>query len=386
MSFVRCVIMLVIITSCYSCKMDSPFGSRVSEIESAYFADYVSPKHKWGFINTQGQIAVSPKYDDAKDVWDDLIAVNYKGKWGYITVGGEEQIESQYKQAYNFSSSRAFVQDFDNRWLLIDKKGAVLDTMPYLSMRDFQGDFAVIGNGTSNGIIDRDGATVIPVSYESMVIIDNQRFIAKSGGSYGIISKDNKVLLPFKYDRIYPPSQGVIRVKSNKKYQFLNSNTFDPLGQDYYKKAFDFYMPNGTIVKGGRYQLIDKDLKVLKEIKADKIEYAGDNKWSYKYNGLWGLLDAQGEKLTEPKYELLNRYSDGMIAFSINEKWGYLNELGQEQLPAKYVLAWDYNNGLARIIDKRGVGFIDKQGQLIVDDKFIEVRDFKAGVARFQTY
>ena len=42
---------------------------------------------------------------------------------GYIDTNGEEVIKCQFKEAYCFQNGRAVVQDEQNRWFTIDKKG-----------------------------------------------------------------------------------------------------------------------------------------------------------------------------------------------------------------------------------------------------------------------
>ncbi len=388
MSFLRTLFLVLIFGVFVSACREDNEGTKpkfANEIEANYFEDYEPPKHKWGFVDRTGTVSIEPKYDDAKDAWNGLMAVNYEGRWGYINPAGEEAIPFIYKQGYNFSDSRAFVQNFRNEWLLIDKTGAIIDSLHYLSFADFVDGYAIVGDSHNKGIIDKSGKLVVPLSYPSITAISKNRFIVKTGNGYGVIAADNQVLLAAEYNKIYPPSDGVFRVKMDNRYSYIDEDTYKPFGSSTFDKALDFYQGH-TVIQDDIYQVVNKSFKVVKILDADKVSYVGNNKWSYKRNGSWGLLANDGTTLTPPKYDLLNRFSDDMLAFSIADKWGYLDKMGNERIRPRYVLAWDFKDGLARVIDRRGVGFVNKNGRMTVDDKFLEVRDFKSGVARFQTF
>ena len=388
MSFSRSLYILLFFSFLLaSCKEDNNESQTKfdNDIETNYFSDYESPKHKWGFVDKTGAVSITPKYDDAKDVWDGLMSVNFEGRWGYIDPRGNEVIPFMYKQGYSFSDDRAFVQNFENEWLLIDKSGTIIDSISYSNFTDFVDGFAVVGDSNNKGIIAKSGQLVVPMTYSGITPISKNRFIVKTGAGYGVIDANNQTLLAADYDKVYPPSDGIFRVRMDKRYSFIAADTYKPLGSISYDQALDFHEGH-AVIEDGIYKVVDKTFKVVKILDADKVSYAGNNKWSYKRNGYWGLLANDGTILTPPKYDLLNRFSDDMLAFSIDDKWGFLDDEGNERIAARFVLSWDFKDGLARVIDRRGVGFVNKSGRMAVDDKFIEVRDFKSGIARFQTF
>lgn len=385
MSVRRITLFLLLILALQSCKDDARSRADMSEVEQAYYDDYESPENKWGYIDESGKVVIQPVYDDVKDVWDDLAAANYEGKWGYLTDKGRAVIDFEYKQAYNFSYDRAFVQDFNNQWLLIDKSGSIIDSLDYTHYQDFEGDYAVVGND-AKGVINRSGKLVAPLEFAT-IKINGDKLIGNKGGSYGISSlADGNEILAYDYDRLYVPKQGLIRAKSNKTYSYLDASSFAPLGSKTFTRAFDFYYELTVVKADESYQLVDKSLTVIKSLPYDKVAYIGGKRWKYKDGNKWGILDKNGEELTSAKYDLLNEYSCNRIAYCINKLWGYLDESGTEIQKPKYALVWDYSDDRARVIDRRGVGFIDLKGKMVIKDMFLEIRDFKNGIARFQTY
>lgn len=368
------------------CKNDKVLPlENAGPIEQDYFEDYESPKHKWGCIDKKGRVVIEPIYDDLKDMQNGIAAANYEGRWGYIDSIGTKLIGFQYKQAYNFTDDQTFVQDFSNNWLLIDRQGHTLDSLPYTTFESYQDGYAVVGSRGLKGIIDRKGKMIVPAIYESIKIGADGNFIGKKNGLYGLSHISGKSILPPEYQKIYAPPYGALyRLKKDSNYSYYNLQ--GQIKSDTYTKANDFHYDRTVVKNKEGYIMITNDMKFLQKLPYDKVEYAGESKWKYKKGAKWGLLDSKGDVLTEAHYDLLNRYSDGMLAASKDKQWGYLNDKGEEVIDFRHPLVWDYHDGLARMIDQRGVGFLDKNGNLVIDDMFIEVRDFYNGRARFQTY
>lgn len=81
-----------------------------------------------GYLNTRGEWAIEPQFDEARDFSDGLAAVNQGGKchmggeWGYINRTGQLVIPSRYSAAGQFNDGYACVRT-GKRWYQIDAKG-----------------------------------------------------------------------------------------------------------------------------------------------------------------------------------------------------------------------------------------------------------------------
>ena len=68
---------------------------------------------KYGFINTNGEVIVVPKYKD-EDIGmqfsEGLVNVCIDGLWGYIGINGEIAIKPQFISATGFSNGLAIVE------------------------------------------------------------------------------------------------------------------------------------------------------------------------------------------------------------------------------------------------------------------------------------
>lgn len=74
----------------------------------------VSINDKWGYINEEGEIIISPIYESARDFHDGLAAVKAKSiignKWGYINILGEIVIKPRFDEVGEFYNGIAHVK------------------------------------------------------------------------------------------------------------------------------------------------------------------------------------------------------------------------------------------------------------------------------------
>lgn len=59
---------------------------------------------KWGFVDSEGNVAIVPEYDEAKSFSNGLAAVCKDGKWGFINRANELVIDYQFAMADYFNA------------------------------------------------------------------------------------------------------------------------------------------------------------------------------------------------------------------------------------------------------------------------------------------
>ena len=373
--FVFCVSII------FSCRNDTLPDSK-NDLEEIYFNDYESPMYKWGFIDEKGTVVIKPKYDDARDFQNSLAVVNFKGRWGCINNNGDVVVDFKYRQLFDFSENRSFAQDFNNNWLLIDQFSNTTAQLEYDAFKSFNNGYAPVSKNTHWGIIDKNGHLLVPLVYQSIIPFDSTHFIAKENGKYGIISFNNDKLIDFKYDKIYSIKNGIIRAKLNSDYCFFRIKDMHVSGS--FKEAWDYEYHHTIVNKGGKFHLMDDSFLFIKELDFKRIEFAGEMKWKYKENGMWGLLNTKGEVLTVPQFEIINNFNSGFASIYLNGEWGYIDSNGKIFVQPFLPLVWDFNDNRVRVITSGGFNMIDTSGRFIFQSSFSELRDFKEGLARFQ--
>lgn len=78
---------------------------------------------KWGFVNTDGEIVIDFRYEDAKSFQSGFAAVCIDGMWGYIDMEGRLIIDARFTEATGFSSEGTAAvkikEDDEEVWKLI---------------------------------------------------------------------------------------------------------------------------------------------------------------------------------------------------------------------------------------------------------------------------
>lgn len=74
---------------------------------------------KWGFVDKEGKVIISPQYEEARSFSYGYAAVKKDGKWGFIDTSGKICIEPQFQDAMDMNSKgNIFVKENDV-WQLI---------------------------------------------------------------------------------------------------------------------------------------------------------------------------------------------------------------------------------------------------------------------------
>lgn len=354
-------------------------------LEKIYFHDYESPDHKWGYIDLRGTKSIEAKYDDCHDFSEGLAAVNYKGKWGYIDTVGNAIIPYRYKQVYDFCSGRAFAQNFDDSWTLLDHSGNTVSSVTISQPGHFVLGNCVVAHLGYYGILNQSGHYIVQPKFNSLKIINDTLCIAGDGYKYGVIHINGDTLIPFMYDGITYSTDHQLRLKQKNEYFFIDIR-FNGLQSPNYQEASDFNHGTAVVRFANNRLLIDTNYREIANLVYDRIRNGGQGFWVVTKDNRHGLIDSDGKTVIPPIYDGLNKVACNRIAFQQNKLWGYMDQSGKIVLDPFLPICWDYHNDHVRFIGRNGFGILDTNARLVIDDAYKELRDFNNGLARFQTF
>jgi len=246
---------------------------------------------KYGYKTEDGDVVISPIYDDAKKFSEGLAAVrtsvlskDYTKDWGYINIQGNVKIDFKYGTAFPFSEGLAAVGTWDkeNRitiYSYIDKTGKQAFTGEYEYARNFSEGLAAVVKDKKYGYIDKKGKVIIPFEYEYAWEFKEDRAIVRSnkGFKYGLIDKKGKLLTPFEYESISEFKDGMAIVEKggtladsygNRKYGYI-----DKTGKLVIPVIYDFA---GNFEKGKAHVELDGRSFYINE-KGQEVEYWDKN-------------------------------------------------------------------------------------------------------------
>jgi len=160
----------------------------IQEIES--FADglfVIKKNDRYGFINSDGQLRISNRYESARTFNEGLAAIKLRGKWGFIN-----------------KQEKIIVQPFYDR------------------VSDFHKSLSVIQSKELFGIINQSGMEILKPEYEMISKISNDYFITtNTKQKYGLVNAEGKIVFNSKYDMIVEVDS-YLKVKLGEKWGLLN--------------------------------------------------------------------------------------------------------------------------------------------------------------------
>ena len=346
--------------------------------------DYVSPKNKWGFVNRAGKTAIKAIYDDLQDFSEDLAAANYRGDWGFIDRHGKVIIDFKYKQVNAFNENRSVVQDWNNNYLLLDRKATIIDSLDYSYFTSFENGYAVVGSPISKGLIDKNANEAIQPMYADLAVLQQNLYKAFDGKVWGVVDATNEIILEFGFLSVESLSPSILSCETNDGIQLIHLPSRRTA--QYFQKAFPYDNELALVFKDGAAILLDSNFQVFSELRPEVIEPIGEQMYRFRKGDYFGIIDKHNNIVAEASYEFMNRFCSGRLIASRDNYFFVLDTNGNELNDEAYRLAWDYKEGIARVISNRGIGFINRECQWVVDDRFYELRDFSEGLARFQSF
>ncbi|TDS96536.1 WG repeat protein [Rahnella sp. BIGb0236] len=111
-----------------------PFQQGLSPVQMG-----LSREPLWGYVDTTGHMVIKPDFSEVRGFANDLAAAKKGDKFGYIDKKGHWVIEPRFTRATDFNAQGTALVVTDNRLALIDRKGAVVKTLPFAVSLDSQG-------------------------------------------------------------------------------------------------------------------------------------------------------------------------------------------------------------------------------------------------------
>jgi hypothetical protein len=363
---------------------------------------------KYGFKDAKGKVIVAPKYDTIQSFKDDVAVVGKKVtysdyQYGLINKAGKEIVPLIYEIVY--TDAGIIVVQSQNKYGFIDKAGKKLTPLKYNNVWGFSDGIAGVelydrekGIGKW-GFVDNTGKMVIPIKYDG-VLSNKKGVIAEREGKYFAVAKSGKET-PLNYEKIGYAAYGLLLVKANNKYGFINSmgEVIIPLKYD---NAYDFssYSRTGYLTSvrlGNKSGFIDTTGKEAVPIKYDWVGLFREGLATVTMNMVPaadsknGYIDSVGNLVIPMIYNSAKSFSEGLAAVSkqLGGKsftYGYINKEGKEAIPFMYESADEFSGGLAAVKKNGKYGFIDKEGKEVIAFKYDHVhKNFTKGGSKWDT-
>lgn len=314
--------------------------------EFGEFNDGLAPilvDNKWGFIDTQGNLVIEPKfkafvnnYGASPSFSEGLTSIidPETDLVGFIDKKGETAIKPQFYSALKFCEDVAFVRTQDDH-AIIDKTGKIL-AQKFVAINGYYSSF------------------------------NNGRAIVQKLFSFGYINKEGKFVIEPVYQDARDFSEGLAAVKKDEKWGFIDN---------------------------------DGNIKVQFQFTKEPKSFSDGRAFVQGSNIKWGIIDTEGKIIVEPSYDEAFPFSYGVAVVSkMDERWNktyYIIDVNGKPVKTfdkakksdeTVILLSGYKEGSAVAMKGYKKGMLDSKGNVVVKFLYRELKPFSSGMAYFEKY
>ena len=203
----------------------------------------------WGFINSEGNYLIYPRFSEVMPFSDGMAAVCEGEQWGFIDTLGRQLINPQYREVTIFSEGKAFALNSQGKIVCIDHNNQILFTlhnadgcsifrngaaqvvsqgavryvneagencaapavydMPTFDPQVGNGPVPTADKDGRYGYADSTGRFVIAPAYEAAAGFRNHIAAVTQNGLIGFVNRKGEFVIEPRYEASYPQCQAV---------------------------------------------------------------------------------------------------------------------------------------------------------------------------------
>lgn len=188
----------------------------------AAFCEGYGEDKKWGFINTKGEVVITPQFSDCGSFKEGYCAVAFDNdKWGYINSKGIVVIAPEYEEAGKFLNGAAIVE-LNNKIGVINSQGNFIIN-PIYDWVNYDDEWFIVVRDKMYGWCDKSGKTVITPQFTGALNFNGNNIApATTDSLYGYIDKKGKFQIQPQFDIALPFSDNIGIVSLNDRYGFID--------------------------------------------------------------------------------------------------------------------------------------------------------------------
>lgn len=248
---------------------------------------------------------------------------------------------------------------------------------------DLSKGYAVVMKNAGYGLIDNNNDVISECIYDEIGIINDGVIPVKSDGEYYYINSDGyrKLVPDEKADYLGSFSEGYAPASFNGVYGYIDKNM--KLFNHEYSYCGAFSNGIAAVKKDNKWAVIDSSLKNItgwdfEYIIVDEYGYCGNfgTFWGKK-DGKYYLYDSSGKQLSDGYDDACQFASyDEPAAVNLNGKWGFINIDGSVFIEPEYEEAKSFCIGYAPVYIDGMWGCIDMDNNIVIAAEFDDMQPF----------
>lgn len=241
-----------------------------------------------------------------------LLAIEAEGKWGFLDTDGKIAIPLKYDHVSIFSDGYATAR-LNDEFFILDKMGKETKvSIPLLKdVKDVtEGMIPYVSDDGEHGFINVSGEVVVEAKFNSVgYFSDGMAWVKSHEGKLGFIDKTGKMVIPLKFEvaKDFDAKSGLARIKFEDQWAYVNKS--------------------GEIIKV-------TDTEVWKDF-SEGFAIA-------RKDGLYGFINAKGEWVIKPQFQGVRDFQNGIAAARKDDLWGYIDASGKWIIQPRFEAVKDF--------------------------------------------
>lgn len=235
-----------------------------------------------------------------------LLLVKIGDKWGYMDTEGKMAIPAIYDDGNDFTEGFSTVKK-GGKLIIIDTKGKEIEpAVAAMDIKDFSEGLAPFrAMDKKFGFVNGEGEMVIPAQFESVGYFSNGLAWAKTADKkLGYIDKSGKWVIEPKFEagKEFDVKSGLARVKQGDQWLYVNKKGEIVTISDT-ESWGDFSEGLAEGKKGALRGFYNAKGEWVIKPQFEDVRKFQNGYAAAKLNGKWGIIDKSGKWVVEPQFE-----------------------------------------------------------------------------------
>ena len=303
------------------------------------------------------------------------VVQNRNELWGYINKKGEEVIPCKFSKAYDFSEGMALVMGSAGYYGYINETGEFKIPCIFHCALPFSEGLAAVQECGLWGYIDKKSNKVIPNLYADARCFKEGFAAVESNGYWRFINRENIMFGRYHWAKDFVNGRAIVEDSNNDVYSMCNRTKMQKLDSKCYNMRSVSDENCGLIrftTAGDKCGYMNNDFDIIIQ---PIYEYADDFKDDVAIvsfgRGDVGFITKEGIYTCFSRtyqYKTMHYFSEGLAKVQNRDsKVGFINKSGKEVIPCKYAEADDFSEGVAGVMDENGeLYYINKKGKKVI--------------------
>ncbi len=334
----------------------------------------VKINQKWGLIDANGQLVVSPQYEVIGTPQKfGYTLMQQAGKIGLLNKKGQLLIPANYEEIKILDSNFFEVITNEEQQVITANGQAVLKGNDYEQLTVLNHQLLVFAKHGLFGCVNVLGNKLVATEYEEITLYRNQYLKIKKGQQYGLLDLTGKLILPVVADAFNVLDNGLLFYLKGVLWGAVTME-----GKALIQPNYSTYsLINQSLIKLERFgenwlYNIEEQKIVSTKSTRDFLPFS-DKYVLTRLADRFGLVNYQAEEILANEYQEIQSFSTAAFRVRNGWKWGLVHKNGQQLLNYDYDFIAPIRKGKALVKKGAFFGLIDANGQILVPAEYSRI-------------